>query len=513
MSEPASILDPIRSSLEGPSPVRFLWRADGEARFTHVSPELAAVVGDRAAAIVGRSWDELRASGIDDPDALVAAAFAQRQTFSAHAVSWTTDDGRPVAVDFAGMPIFDADRTLVGFRGFGLLRPERAAAPDRPLRPKPLRLAAAPPARSEPRQSGGRWFSDIRQRLLAHLAGAKGTEAEKAREPEAASVAAVWEPRRAEAALSDEERSAFQEIAAALSAGGALEGSNHTRSTAVEQEPDENAKRIAETEGLQTLQIELAARTAPLQELEDELHAAHRVRADAKEAAGSARAQKADLLARIVEEIRAPLERIVAFSADMLEERLGQLRSDKYQDYLKDIRVSAMRIGDLIDDVAEIAKIEAGRLDLSPAPENLNELVAGCVSEVEPRATRERVVIRTSLAPKLPPAVFDARTVRQVCLTLIVRSVEASEAGGQVIVSTAETEERGVALRVRDAGPGLSDAEIAAALDPLRQPSLKTPGFGLARAKAVVEANGGRLAVSSGQGQGTLLEVIFPVAR
>jgi signal transduction histidine kinase len=102
--------------------------------------------------------------------------------------------------------------------------------------------------------------------------------------------------------------------------------------------------------------------------------------------------------------------------------------------------------------------------------------------------------------------------VRQVCLTLIERSVESSEAGGQVIVSTAEIEERGVALRVRDAGPGLSEAEIAAALDPLRQPSLQTPGLGLARAKAILEANGGRLAVSSGQGQGTLLEVSFPTA-
>jgi PAS domain S-box-containing protein len=237
----------------------------------------------------------------------------------------------------------------------------------------------------------------------------------------------------------------------------------------------------------------------------------------AKRAAEEASAQKSDLLAKISHEIRTPLNAIIGFAEVMLEERFGPIGNDRYKDYLKDVHASGAHVISLVNDLLDLAKIEAGRMELSFTSVSLNELVGSTVALMQQQASRERIVMRTSFAAKLPPVVADERSVKQIVLNLVSNAIKFTDAGGQVIVSTAMTDRGEVAFRVRDTGIGMTDAELEAALEPFRQLATARKrggtGLGLPLTKALVEANRGALQISSNPNEGTLVEVLFPPTR
>ena len=222
---------------------------------------------------------------------------------------------------------------------------------------------------------------------------------------------------------------------------------------------------------------------------------------------------RVDVLARISQEVRNPLNAIIGFADLMIEQRFGALGNERYIEYMKDIRASGERVIAIINDQFELSRIETGKLDLNFASQNLNDLVEQCVAVMQPQANRERIIIRTSLAHALPPVVADARALRQIALNLIGNSIHLANAGGQVIVSTALSDSGEVVLRVRDTGFGLNDNEVAAALEPFRDPapSDQTAGSGvsLSLTRALVEANRAQFHIKTGAQAGTLVEVVF----
>jgi signal transduction histidine kinase len=220
---------------------------------------------------------------------------------------------------------------------------------------------------------------------------------------------------------------------------------------------------------------------------------------------------KADMLARISHEVRTPLNAIIGFAEVMIGERFGALGNELYVEYMKDIRASGERVIVIIDELLELSRIETGKLDLTFADQNLNDIVESCVAVMQPQANRERIIIRTSLAHLLPPVVADARALRQITLNLIGNSMHLANAGGQVIVSTALTDCGEVALRVRDTGHGLNDDEVAAALEtaPPSDQASGGPAVNLSLTKALVEANRAQFHLKTCAHSGTLIEVVF----
>lgn len=236
----------------------------------------------------------------------------------------------------------------------------------------------------------------------------------------------------------------------------------------------------------------------------------------AKRAAQEASAHKSDFLSKLGDEVRTPLNAVIGFAELMREERFGPLGNERYRDAVKDIHACGRHIGKILDGLLDLAKIEAGRMELSFTGVNLNDLVANCLAEMLQQAARERIVMRTSFAPKMPAVVADERSLRQVVLNIVSNAVKFTNAGGQVIISTAMTDRGEVALRVRDTGVGMTDDEIRTALEPLRQPvpgGKGGNGLGLALAKALIEANRGALHITSTPQEGTLVEVLFPPTR
>jgi PAS domain S-box-containing protein len=239
----------------------------------------------------------------------------------------------------------------------------------------------------------------------------------------------------------------------------------------------------------------------------------------AKRQAEQASAAKSDFLARVSHEIRTPLNAIIGFSELMMEERFGPVSNERYREYLKDIHTSGGHLLSLVNDLLDLSKIEAGKLELSFTSVSLNALTQQCVAIMQPQANRERIIIRTSLPPTVPQIVADARSVRQIVLNLLSNSIKFTGAGGQVIVSTALNDDGEVALRVRDTGIGMSEKDLAAALEPFRQLATSVngaaggTGLGLPLTKALAEANRARFHIKSAPQAGTLVEIAFPANR
>ena len=244
--------------------------------------------------------------------------------------------------------------------------------------------------------------------------------------------------------------------------------------------------------------------------VEQELDAARRE-------AERASALKSDFLAKVSHEVRTPLNAILGFTEVIMEERFGPIGNERYRDYLKDIHSSGAHVMSLVNDLLDLSKIEAGRMDLDFAAVDINRVISECVAIMQPQANRERVIMRLALAPHLPKILADERSLRQITLNLLSNAVKFNEPGGQVIVATALSDDGHAVVRIRDTGIGMSETDIETALEPFRQlaTSRQTDGtgLGLPLTKALVEANRAFFSIKSKKNEGTMVEVAFPPAR
>jgi signal transduction histidine kinase len=452
-------------------PLRFVWQADADERFTVACDEFVALMGPATAAALGRPWPELAAALALDPEGRVAQALASHDTWSGLRIAWPLDDGSErLMVELSGLPVFDRQRIFRGYRGFGVCRDvARRAVETAP----PAGAAAAMPAPENVVPLRPTAFHELTRKLHERLTAAAPPPVPPAgTDPDSELADTAPEPPLDQTSPDQPPQDPPAEIAA-----------DHPRSP------------------LERAQAEIA-----------ELKAG-------KRQAEKASAAKSDFLARISHEIRTPLNAIIGFSEIMAQERFGPMGNERYRQYVVDIRSSGEHLLSLVNDLLDLSKIEAGKLELDFAGVALNALTQQCVAIMQPQANRERIIIRTSLSPKLPPVLADARSVRQIVLNLISNSAKFTGAGGQVIVSTTLTDRGEVVLRVRDSGIGMSEKEIALALEPFRQVASTVrggpagTGLGLPLTKALAEANRASLRIKSAPNAGTLIEVAFPPER
>jgi PAS domain S-box-containing protein len=239
----------------------------------------------------------------------------------------------------------------------------------------------------------------------------------------------------------------------------------------------------------------------------------------AKDDAEKASAQKSDFLARISHELRTPLNAILGFSEVMRSERFGEMRNPKYLAYANDIHSSGEHLLSLINDLLDLSKVEAGKLELNFTSVNLGELAEHCLKLMEEDARARRVIVRRNFAAGLPNVVADLRSMKQILLNLISNAIKFTPAGGQVIVSGQTRPSGEFVLRVKDTGVGIAPEALEIALTPFgrahdgEHPEIGGTGLGLPLTKALAEANRARFEIASKPEKGTSVEIVFPVNR
>jgi signal transduction histidine kinase len=239
----------------------------------------------------------------------------------------------------------------------------------------------------------------------------------------------------------------------------------------------------------------------------------------AKEEAEAANQAKSGFLATMSHELRTPLNAIIGFSEMMLREVLGSLGNEQYRAYVGDIHASGTHLLQIINDILDLSKAEAGKIDLAEDVFDLRDVMRSVRQLTAGRVHAADLTQDIQLPEDLPPLCGDERKTKQVLLNLITNSVKFTPAGGSITISARWEVEAGLAITVSDTGIGIPEADLDRVLKPFEQvdSSLSRQhqgtGLGLPLVKAIMELHGGRLELKSELGVGTQVTVVFPPER
>lgn len=250
-----------------------------------------------------------------------------------------------------------------------------------------------------------------------------------------------------------------------------------------------------------------------------ELEQSKAISDEARRRAEAANIAKSRFLATMSHELRTPLNAVLGFSEVMRSEILGPHSNPTYKEYARDIHESGQHLLNLINEILDLSRIEAGRYELQEEAVTLADVAEDCRRLLKLRAEKKGLRIIQNYQDGLPQLWGDERAIRQICLNLLSNAIKFTPSDGTISITIGATESGGQYLSVNDTGPGIPEDEIPRVLKSFGQGSLaqKTAeggtGLGLPIVKGLVELHGGTFDLKSKLRQGTLVTVTFPRER
>jgi PAS domain S-box-containing protein len=239
----------------------------------------------------------------------------------------------------------------------------------------------------------------------------------------------------------------------------------------------------------------------------------------AKEQADSANRSKSAFLASMSHELRTPLNAILGFSELIKNETFGPVGHAKYREYLNDIHFAAQHLLEIINDVLDMSKIEAGKFELVENDIDVNGLFESVIRVMTDRANANRIKINIDIAPEVETIYADRRVLRQMLFNLLSNAIKFSYPGGIITVSAAtDRNSHDVMLAVRDHGRGIDAKDLDRVLEPFNQGQASISdgtgtGLGLPLTRAMAELHGGSLTIDSKPDKGTCVTIVLPGER
>jgi GAF domain-containing protein len=225
---------------------------------------------------------------------------------------------------------------------------------------------------------------------------------------------------------------------------------------------------------------------------------------------------KSEFLANMSHELRTPLNAVIGFSEVLGERMFGEL-NEKQDEYVRDIYVSGAHLLSLINDILDLSKVEAGRMELELADFHLPQAIDNALVLVRERALRRDITLEQSIDPRLGEIQGDERKIKQVLLNLLSNAIKFTPEGGRVGVQAEPVDEH-VEVAVSDTGVGIAPEDQEAVFEEFRQvgtaeKKAEGTGLGLALARKFIELHGGRIWVKSQVGVGSTFTFTLPVPR
>ena len=239
----------------------------------------------------------------------------------------------------------------------------------------------------------------------------------------------------------------------------------------------------------------------------------------AKLAAEAANRAKSQFLANMSHELRTPLNAIIGFSEVLAGELFGPIGQSRYGEYARDILASGKHLLDVINDILDVSKIDAGKFELAESELDLAQVADAALLLVRGRAAEKELSIGLEVAAAMPRLKGDERALKQVLINLLSNAIKFTPAGGRVSLTVDLTEDGRITLAVRDSGIGMAAHDIPRALEPFQQLDSgldrrhEGTGLGLPLCKRLVELHGGEFRLQSELGVGTSAIMVFPAAR
>jgi two-component system cell cycle sensor histidine kinase PleC len=271
--------------------------------------------------------------------------------------------------------------------------------------------------------------------------------------------------------------------------------------------------------GLQQTTLQMLAFRAQKDILIAELDEERMLSDEARRRAEAGSKAKSRFLATMSHELRTPLNAIMGFSEVMKDEMFGEHSAPIYREYSNDIYESGRHLLQLINEILDLSRIEAGRYELVEERAHLGDIAQDCQRLLTLRANGKGLHVQLAIAPDLPQVWIDVRAIRQICLNLLSNAIKFTPKGGSVTITVAPTPDGGQMLSVRDTGPGIPPDEIPKVLQAFGQGSLAHEtaeggtGLGLPIVKSLIELHGGTFDLSSELRKGTEVRVTLPPQR
>lgn len=271
--------------------------------------------------------------------------------------------------------------------------------------------------------------------------------------------------------------------------------------------------------GLNTTVMTMLEYRAEKEALIVELEQSKSISDEARRRAETANIAKSQFLATMSHELRTPLNAVLGFSEVMKSEILGPHTVPTYKEYANDIHESGQHLLNLINEILDLSRIEAGRYELQEEGVTIADIAEDSHRLLKLRAEKKDLTILLNIHEQLPQLWADERAIRQICLNLLSNAIKFTPTGGTIALTIGATRSGGQYLSINDTGPGIPEDEIPRVLQSFGQGSLAHQtaeggtGLGLPIVMGLVELHGGTFDLKSKVNRGTLVTVTFPQER